>query len=189
MTRIAPAIDSTALERLWHGIHELDMDFDMERSVRICHSSVLADRYLCSFLLPSLRRGRAKQLQTLLQNLNPPRQTQFPIDVLLASADYIHFGYESTGQTDVFKLYFETLGTSELLDSFAATRATIRFWALKWNPDFPNQCVISRYYAQAHELLSAALRLPAKYLSPRKSVAFVPLHRQHVSTPGSDCTD
>lgn len=124
-------------------VKRLGVPFKHERSFQFTRNGLFTERFLLGINQPSRLEG--DWLDEICQRLRLPSQWMPELRQQLPKSNAIHFGFESTGETYKYKLYFEFPARKRLNESAEAERILLH-QAYKWDAVHPHRHVISKYH-------------------------------------------
>lgn len=112
-----------------------------ERSVRLSHRCLERRRALISFVAEDVLTSSPDALSDLCDAMRAPQTTQSRVRQFAGAAEFIHFGFERSGETHIGKCYLELPAApmSHTLDG------RVQFVGFKWSMSAPGLAVATRY--------------------------------------------
>lgn len=135
-----PAAERAA--KLFRLVGALGVPFQHERSFRMAHEALLANRVLLSVARAQLGADAAARVLDLCRQLGMPRKLYPEVPALVAGARGLHFGFEAGAGGDLYKVYFER---EAALAEAAKGDNVLLHLAYKWDAAQPERCVTTRY--------------------------------------------
>lgn len=128
---------------LFRLVDDLGVPYRHERSFRLAHERLQANRVLVSLDRARLGADAAERIEPICAELGMPRAVRGRVRQLVAEARCVHFGFEADGARSLYKVYFERRDA----DAEAARRSPVLLHlAFKWDAEQPERCVTTRYH-------------------------------------------
>jgi tryptophan halogenase len=148
---------------LWQLVAGLGVDFGYERSFQVCRGALLPNRFLLSLARRAIGTKPDERILDLCRRLGMPREFLEAVQGELEAARFVHFGFEESRTTNLYKVYLERdipAGAPAGLDPI------LLHVAFKWDIGHADRGVRTRYHW--HPGLTAAdllRRVSAVYAS------------------------
>jgi hypothetical protein len=153
----ATPIDQSA-RRVWELVEGLEVSFAHERSLRICRGSLLANRFLLSVARRSVSGDACGKIRNVCRQLGMPEPFRDDAARFLASAEYLHFGFEEGPASSLYKVYLE-LGVPA--GRGVGMAPVLLHVAYKWDVMEPSRSAVTRYFWYPSLSISASLERTA----------------------------
>ncbi len=137
-----PEIDPMS-RRLWQLVGGLKIRFMHERSFRICRGAIFPNRFLLSIRKEDLGPNPRPRIVDLWQRLGMPEGFRNTAGRLLAAAPHLHFGYEASQASCLYKAYLEMAVPA---DRPVGPAPMLLYLAFKWDPTAPSRAALTRYF-------------------------------------------
>jgi tryptophan 7-halogenase len=135
----SPSGPADLLRRLVAG---LGVTYGYERSLRLCHQAILPNRFLLSLSKNSLGERAHERVLGLCRQIRMPAEAMQTAAERLGAARFIHFGFEESASSCLYKLYLESRLPP---DPPAGPDPILLHLAFKWDVSDPSRHVVSRY--------------------------------------------
>nr|WP_320190171.1 DUF3467 domain-containing protein [uncultured Desulfobacter sp.] len=99
--------ENTKAGPLLHSLSGLNLKYGLERSFKLSHKRVNDNRFLLGVSKDEIPADVHKKIKEISQQLNMPAVFANTLENNLADANYIHFGYEASGTSCIYKIYLE----------------------------------------------------------------------------------
>jgi hypothetical protein len=167
-------VDNGARLRQW--VAELGVEHGIEHSIKILPGAVWTHRFLLSIYKDDLGREPMQRLLPLCMALRMPSCCHDILASGIASARFVHLGFEEADGQGTYKLYLEfPPGYEEpVMPGVGLSRG--HGWlvhkAMKWRAEQPEQCTIARYWGGPGLARAAVVgRIEAAYGDRQRTVA------------------
>jgi hypothetical protein len=128
---------------LWQLVAGLGIDFGCERSFQIGHGALLPNRFLLSVARRAIGPGSDERILGLCRGLNMPGGLLGPAQGDLATTRFVHFGFEESKTTCLYKVYLER---GLPLGPPAGPGPVLLHVAFKWDVSSPGRSVVTKYH-------------------------------------------
>ena len=140
---MSPPGDDPQAGRLRQLVAGLGVPYEHERSFRVRRGEILSGRFLLTVAKSRLRPDpRAKAIE-LWRELGLPESFRKDAARYLATAGFLHFGYEPGAGTSWYKVYLELTMPD---DRPAGPGPMLLHIAFKWDVADPDRAAVSRYF-------------------------------------------
>ena len=133
-------------QRLMELVSALDVPYQYERSLRLARETLLANRFLLTLNRADLGERALEQCLDIVRQLGMPVSLQQQVAAPFAEAACVHFGFETSSDGVVCKLYLErAVPEDERATAVARDEPVLLHLALKWALS-GDMRVITRYF-------------------------------------------
>lgn len=119
--------------------------FALEKSVRLCHQALLPNRYLITLAKSALGPKGDERVLGVSRELGISPTLVPEVERYLPMASAVHWGYEQSLKSSLYKLYIEFRAVDEAIRSLDAADPIPQHLAFKWDASNPERYVVSRY--------------------------------------------
>lgn len=141
----APDEAGESAARLFRLVDALGVPYRHERSFRIVHERLQANRVLLSLDRKHMGDGAASRIEEICGQLGFPGALGASVAPLVAQARCVHLGFESDGARSMYKVYFERAAADEEARRAAPGEPVLLHLAHKWDAADPAKCVTTHY--------------------------------------------
>jgi hypothetical protein len=99
--------ENTKLDLLLGILRRLDLKYGLERSFKIAHQKINENRFLLGFGKNAIQPEPFEKIRDICRKLDMPVNYLKVLEQQLTDANYIHFGYEASGPSCMYKVYLE----------------------------------------------------------------------------------
>jgi len=135
------AADSERKRALVEAVADLGVPFTTEKSFRICHGTLDADRYLFTLNKRYIRNRPNQTVMGVCRALRMPEDLLAELGKQLAIARFVHFGYEGRGDAELFKVYLEFAMPQKVNSD-----PRLLYVAFKWDCQHSERQVVTKYH-------------------------------------------
>jgi tryptophan 7-halogenase len=128
---------------LWQLVGGLKVRFFHERSFRLYKGVIAPNRYLLTIRKDDVGENPRGTIRELWRRLGMPDEFALFANRYLATAQFLHFGYEGAESSCLYKVYLE-MGVDPA--TAAASAPILLHLAFKWDPAESTRATLSRYY-------------------------------------------
>jgi hypothetical protein len=97
----------TGLDLLLGILKQLNLKYGLERSFKIDHKKINENRFLLGFERDRIQSESFEKIIDICRQLDMPASLLKVLEQKLTDANYIHFGYEASGKSCIYKVYLE----------------------------------------------------------------------------------
>lgn len=141
----APEEAGEQAAQLFGLVDGLRVPYRHERSFRLAHQSLQANRVLLSVGRAQLGDAAAGRLLGICERLGLPPAMRGQVEEHWARSRAVHFGFESDGARSLYKVYFERADADDAARRAPAGTPVLLHLAWKWDAALPAHCVTTRY--------------------------------------------
>ena len=149
-------------ERLFRLVAGLGTAYGFERSFKVRQGELLDERFLLTLHKNSFGPNPVKGVLEIYRELNAPDIFASLIRRYISSSKIIHFGFENSDNSIIYKLYLEF--SPETRNLRPSADRNLVYLSFKWDAAMPSRHAVARYSAlpplTASELIA---RLPEVY--------------------------
>jgi hypothetical protein len=146
---LLPSSDANraAARLLLHQVRGLRTPFGFERSFKLSQRVLLGNRFLATINKDAVGAAAHKNLTEICSLLGMPERLLPLFHEHLAEATFVHFGFEETETSSLYKVYLEFWSNweDELSRRAAAAEPFLLHLGLKWDPSEPGRTAVTRY--------------------------------------------
>jgi hypothetical protein len=136
----------------------LGCGFVLSGSFKVTQGDMVGKRYLMSLARSRITGDADARVLAICRTLGMPEDLVEPFAERLAPANYVHFGFEQSGEGCLYKVYMEYWTTwEEEIDLKQRSEAFVGGYGYKWDPANGRRSALTRY--TCHPRLSAEAML------------------------------
>lgn len=132
--------------RLFRLVDGLGVSYLHERSFRMAHETLLANRVLLSVPADRLGPDAAARVAAIGEALGLPDGLRGEVPAQVAAARCVHFGFEADPDRALYKIYFERRDAAAEAARAAPGAPVLLHIAYKWDLRDPSRHVVTRYH-------------------------------------------
>lgn len=99
--------EKTKVDLLLGILRQLNLEYGLERSFKITHRKINENRLLLGFRKNAIQPESSEKIRDVCRQLDMPVTYLKVLEQQLTDANYIHFGYEASGTSCMYKVYLE----------------------------------------------------------------------------------
>jgi tryptophan halogenase len=161
-------------ERLMQLVGALDVPYQYERSFRLAPGVLMANRFLLTLNRADLGDTALEQCLDIARQVDMPISLQRQVAAPFPKAACIHFGFESSVEGVVCKLYLErAVSEEERTKAIARDESVLLHEAFKWAPGRDMRAVTRYHWYPQAPLETIRDRIAAIFTSGKDSPATV----------------
>jgi hypothetical protein len=132
---------------LFHLVDRLNVGAGFERSIKMSEGSLLGNRFLLGLSKRTLGRSADERILDICSGLQMPRDLLDAFGARLADANYVHFGFEGSEGTWMYKVYLEFWRNIEegLRSQPDHLGPFLLHLGFKWDANDPSRRATTRY--------------------------------------------
>lgn len=142
----APDDDGRRAAHLFRLVDGLGVPYRHERSFRLAHDTLRANRVLLSVPRDRLGAEPAGPVLSICAQLGMPQSLQADVRQRIADARCVHFGFEADTDRSIYKVYFERRDADAEAARGARGTPVLLHLAHKWDAADPARHVVTRYH-------------------------------------------
>jgi hypothetical protein len=94
-------------EQLFKLVKSLNLEVGYERSFKVSQETLLGNRFLLGFSKKSIEQNPRERILDICQRMDMPETFLRDFSEKLSEANYVHFGFEESEKTCIYKAYLE----------------------------------------------------------------------------------
>jgi hypothetical protein len=159
-------------QSVFRHIKTLHVPTGYERSFKMLHGTLLADRFLLGIKKKVIDVKAEERLVDICRKLGMPANLLETFRQALFEADYVHFGFEDDGRSCIYKVYvefFDRIQETLNFDCRQTVSPQLLHLGLKWDPFEERRQAVTRYtwhpWITVDQIVDrvAAIADPARY--------------------------
>ncbi len=160
-------------KRLFQFVENLNIEVGFERSFKIVNGVLLNNRYLLGVSKKAVGQRADERLTETCSQMGMPKTLLDIFKHYLPQGNYVHFGFEQSEKTTVYKVYLEFFKAikKEIKKSKHRAGPALLHLGLKWDISDPTRQSLTRYtwypWLSSHEILQRVSHI----LEPERGAA------------------
>lgn len=138
--------DGRRAAELFRLVDALGVPYQHERSFRLSHEALRANRMLLSVPRDRLGPEPAKRVMAVCAELGLPGALRKAVEEHVGGARCVHFGFEADADRPLYKIYFERRDANAEAARASAETPVLLHLAYKWDAKDPARHVTTRYH-------------------------------------------
>jgi hypothetical protein len=141
---------------LFHLAQDLQVEFGVEYSFKMCRQTLLPNRFLITISKDSIEPHPQARILDACDRIDMPAQFRETFLEKLPTANYVHFGFEENARSCLYKAYLEfwTKWEDEITNRPERSDPFLLYLGFKWDASDHAKHALARY--TCYPLMSAA---------------------------------